>query len=95
MELVAPCGQPIPLSHNEFRLLQAAAGAKGGLVSRKDLVEALGHNYWHYDERRLEALISRLRRKLATCVPEGFPVRGVKGHGYVFGVELREATEEA
>lgn len=39
----------------------------------------LGANYWDYDERRLEALISRLRRKLP-----GLSVRGIKGQGYVF-----------
>lgn len=94
LKLIPPGGQPIPLSHNELRVLKAAAGAKGNIVSRKDLIEALGQNYWHYDERRLETLISRLRRKLATCMPEGFPVRGVKGHGYLFGINLRETHEE-
>lgn len=95
LQLVAPGGQPISLSPGEFRVLQAAASAKSNLVSRKTLVEAMGYNYWHYDERRLETLISRLRRKLASATAEDFPVRGVKGHGYLFGVDLQEAAEEA
>lgn len=90
MELIAPDGKPIPLTHNECCVLRAAAGAAGHLVSRKALIEALGQNFWHYDERRLEVLISRLRRKLANAFPDGFPVRGVKGHGYLFGVVLEE-----
>jgi DNA-binding response OmpR family regulator len=90
LELIAPNGNPISLSHNEFCVLKAAASAPSNLVSRKVLIEALGHKDWYYDERRLETLISRLRRKLAPHIPEGFPVRGIKGHGYLFGIDLQE-----
>ncbi|MCK9638196.1 MAG: winged helix-turn-helix domain-containing protein [Methylobacter tundripaludum] len=89
LELITPAGRPIPLSHNECCLLGAAANANGNLVSRKMLIEALGQDFWHYDERRLESLISRLRRKLASYAPEDFSIRGVKGQGYLFGVALQ------
>lgn len=89
LELIAPDGRQILLSHNECCVLRAAANANGKLVSRKMLIEALGQEFWYYDERRLESLISRLRRKLASYAPEGFPIRGVKGQGYLFRVELR------
>jgi len=89
LELIPPDGRPIPLSHNEGCVLGAAANANGNLVSRKRLIEALGQDFWHYDERRLESLISRLRRKLAAYAPEDFSIRGVKGQGYLFGVALR------
>jgi len=79
LTLTAPNGAHIALTHNETRVLNAAARAEGALVSRRCLIEALGANYWDYDERRLEALISRLRRKLP-----GLSVRGIKGQGYVF-----------
>jgi len=89
LELISPYGKPIPLSHNECCVLKAAANASGSLVSRKVLIEALGQDFWCYDERRLESLISRLRRKLASYAPEGFPIRAVKGQGYLFRVELQ------
>ena len=79
LTLTAPNGAHIALTHNETRVLNAAARAEGALVSRRCLIGALGANYWDYDERRLEALISRLRRKLP-----GLSVRGIKGQGYVF-----------
>lgn len=79
LTLTAPNGAHIALTHNETRVLNAAARAEGALISRRCLIEALGANYWDYDERRLEALISRLRRKLP-----GLSVRGIKGQGYVF-----------
>lgn len=89
LELIAPNGRQVLLSHNECCVLRAAANANGKLVSRKMLIEALGQEFWYYDERRLESLISRLRRKLASYAPEGFPIRGVKGQGYLFRVELQ------
>ncbi|PZN73006.1 MAG: hypothetical protein DM484_23490 [Candidatus Methylumidiphilus alinenensis] len=90
MELIAPDGKHIPLSHNEFCVLQTAAHAQGNLLSRKTLIEALGKNYLHFDERCLEALISRLRRKLNTTIDGSFKLRGVRGHGYLFGAALQE-----
>ncbi|MFZ3019708.1 MAG: winged helix-turn-helix domain-containing protein [Gallionella sp.] len=92
LELSTPDGRSIPVSPNECCILQAAARANGQLVSRKTLVEALGQRFLHYDERRLESLISRLRRKLSSYAPEGFPVRGVKGCGYLFGVRLQDMS---
>ncbi|TAN78465.1 MAG: response regulator transcription factor [Gallionella sp.] len=90
MSLKPPDGNDIPLTHSECRILQVVAQADGNLVHRKTLIEALGEDYHQYDERRLEALISRLRRKLAAHHPPGVPVRGVKGHGYLFTVDLVE-----
>ncbi|MDX8399646.1 MAG: winged helix-turn-helix domain-containing protein [Gallionellaceae bacterium] len=89
-KLTSPSGMAISLSHNECCVLQAASSANGQLVCRKTLINALGQNVMHYDERRLEALISRLRRKLVSGVAEDFPIRGVKGRGYLFGVNLRD-----
>jgi|GEM_PF-720270 len=93
-QLVAPDGAVIPLSCNECCVLHVFACAKGHLLSRKTLIEAMGHEFLCYDERRLEALISRLRRKLSVHAPEGFPVRGVKGRGYLFGVKVQEVAAE-
>ncbi len=92
LQLIAPNDSPIQLSHSECCILKVVANANGNLISRKKLIEALGHNFWQYDERRLESLISRLRRKLASYAPEGFPIRGVKGQGYLFGAELQVLT---
>jgi DNA-binding response OmpR family regulator len=89
LELTAPEGSKIPLSHNESCILLVAASVNGHLVSRKALIESLGQNYLHYDERRLEAIISRLRRKLAPYAADGFKIRGVKCHGYIFAASVQ------
>lgn len=90
MELVSPDGTAIPLTHNELCVLKTVAASAGGPVSRKALIEALGHKAWYYDERRLETLISRLRRKLALYWPEGVAVRAIRGKGYLFDITIRE-----
>ena len=90
LELTAPDGKVIPLTHSEYCILRVAANTHGKLVSRKTLIGALGQNHLHYDERCLEALISRLRRKLVSCTQDNFLLRGVRGQGYLFGVKLIE-----
>ncbi|GAB6043211.1 response regulator transcription factor [Endothiovibrio diazotrophicus] len=89
LELVVPDGRRVSLTACECTLLRAAAGVAGKPVSRRALIEALGHDYLSFDERRLETQMSRLRRKLAPFAAEGFVVRGVKNRGYLFGVPLR------
>ncbi len=90
LELTTPTSKAIPLTHSECCILRTAANAGGHPVTRKMLIESMGQNFLHYDERRLEAHISRLRRKIASHGQEAFQVRGVRGHGYLFTVELRE-----
>lgn len=94
LELISPSGKSIPLSLNEYCILRAAAGANGSLLSRKILIESLGEHLWAYDERRLEALISRLRKKLAANSPDNFTLRSIRGRGYLFGAKLLEVPPE-
>jgi DNA-binding response OmpR family regulator len=91
MAVKTPCGRQVPVSHSELTVLQLAARAEGQPVCRKEIIKALGHEEWLYDERRLETLISRLRRKLAQHTAMGFEVRGLRGKGYLFAARLREA----
>jgi DNA-binding response OmpR family regulator len=93
MAVRTPCGSQIPVSHSELTVLRLAARAEGQPVCRKEIIKALGHEEWLYDERRLETLISRLRRKLTKHPTTGFEVRGLRGKGYLFTVRLREVSQ--
>jgi hypothetical protein len=77
----------IKISMQEYRLLQAVARTSEQLISRKKLIEALGGNYLSYDERCLEKLLSRLRKKLAFY---GFSIRAIKSRGYWFEANVLE-----
>ena len=48
------------------------------------LAEGLGEDYLTYDERRLEAIVSRLRRKIAGLDGAPAPIRSLRNQGYAF-----------
>ena len=63
-------------------MLTLMANSTRHFANRRDLITAMGFDHSQYDEQRLEAMISRLRRKL---VPLGDkPIKAVHGQGYVF-----------
>jgi len=85
-----PTGQTLELTPSEVLLLSRLARAPGGQATRRQLIEAFGARYRDYDERRLEAIISRLRKKLDSVCPGTDSLRAVRGIGYVLGMPLVE-----
>ncbi len=82
--LNSPNGQSIKLTHSEFLLLQRVAKEPGLAVSRQDLAQSLGHNPEHYDYRRLEILVRRLRNKVKELLGKELPLETVHKVGYAF-----------
>lgn len=80
----------IQLNYKECRLLQIVVRTQQSVVTRQQLVEGLGEDYLRFDQRCLETLISRLRKKLA---PYDFPIRAMKNYGYYFAAEVQEKTK--
>lgn len=93
LELFSPNGKRIALTQGESYILQAASQSNEHPISRKTLIKALGEDARSYDERRLETLISRLRRKLTSCNEEEQPIRAIKGRGYLFRINLLDVKE--
>lgn len=87
--MIEPPGESgIGITFQETSILMAFAAAPDRLVSRDDLIRALGHQVHSYDERSLEAAISRIRRKLP-LLPDGrSPLQAVRGMGYKFLQQL-------
>ncbi|MGF6551740.1 response regulator transcription factor [Paraburkholderia youngii] len=83
-QLVSPVGTVIALTSAEHSLLSLLMRQSGAPVSRKDIVAELGHDYRHYDDRRLEAIVSRLRRKLKLHQGVARPLKTAHGYGYAF-----------
>lgn len=79
-----PDGRVLALSRNECRVLQCLEHAPQQTASRQLLAECLGANYLEYDERRLEAIVSRLRRKIADFAGREAPIRALRNKGYLF-----------
>jgi len=88
--LFTPQGRKIELTPNETLLLSRLARATGQRCTRREIIEALGGDYINYDERRLEATISRMRRKFDAA---GLPldlVQALRGVGYMLTERLEE-----
>lgn len=87
--LVSPAGHEDKLSVQEFILLDCLAQASGGVVSLKEIVAALGEDWLDYDRRRLDTLLSRLRRRWLDATGTALPLRTEHRHGYSFSAPLR------
>lgn len=57
-------GERIPLTKNEYRILQALMESKGKVVSRQRLIERLWETDSFIDENTLTVNVNRLRKKL-------------------------------
>ena len=87
--LLSPAGVNIALSRNECLLLQCLLYSAAQQASRRALIQALNEDPLHYDERRLEALVSRLRRKISQAHASPCPLKSSRNHGYLFAASLR------
>ena len=75
-------GRSVQLTALERVFIQCLAGNVCLAVSREDLAVALGEDPVNYDYHRIDALISRLRKK-ALDQGVNIPVRAVRGIGYM------------
>lgn len=79
-DVVRPDGQGIGLTAAEYRVLSTLAMREGQAVERETIcLEALGRP-WHADDRSVDVLVAKLRRKLdgQDCI------RSLRGRGYLF-----------
>src|SRR5690606_35854145 len=74
-------GRRAELSRNEGQLLAGLLAARGAVVARETLLEALWDDAEFVDDNTLTVNVTRLRRKLSE-VGLGEAVRTVRGEGY-------------
>ncbi|MDD3482490.1 response regulator transcription factor [Azovibrio restrictus] len=81
--LTGPDGKSVHLTAQERLFMLRLLQTPGEAVAREALVLALGENVYDYDFHRLDALVSRLRRKVSDAGAT-LPLRAVRGKGYLF-----------
>jgi two-component system, OmpR family, response regulator CpxR len=85
--------QEIELTGAEFDLLLLLVRAAGEVLSRDDLAQgALGRSVAPFD-RSIDNHISSLRKKLGNKLDGVERIRSVRGNGYVYSNQSREAPE--
>lgn len=87
--LSAPDGRPLKLTHSEHLLLLRLAQLSGHAVSHEELATCLGYNPEHYDYRRLEILVRRLRNKAQEVWGYPLPLETAHRQGYAFTASIQ------
>lgn len=80
--LTAPDGAHIELTALEHGFLTALSRSAREVMSRRQIVDALGRDLASYDPRNLDALVLRLRKKVAQASAEPLPLKTAHGTGY-------------
>jgi two-component system OmpR family response regulator len=82
--LTAPNRRSLKLTATEFALVTALCKHGGGVCEREELVQSIARPRAHFDNRHLDAVVSRLRRKIAEQTDLQVPIKVVYGVGYTF-----------
>jgi DNA-binding response OmpR family regulator len=82
--LVTPNGTAVELSAAEFQVLAPIFESPGRALSRDEINAKLGKPRLNAENRSLDVLISRTRRKIETVAGQPLPLRAARGTGYVF-----------
>jgi two-component system, OmpR family, response regulator len=83
--LRAPIGTLVELTYQELSFLRVVLRVPGKVVSRQELLSALDKTDTLSNQRNLDNIIARLRRKVAQNVGLELPVRSAYGSGYIYG----------
>jgi len=73
-----------PLTRAEFELLQAFTRHPGVILSRDRLLDMIQHRQWAPDNRTIDVLVGRLRKKIERDPSQPDWIITVHGEGYVF-----------
>jgi len=83
-KLIAPNHRACKLTASEFAFMRVLCSRSGEICARDELVETLARPRATFDNRHLDAIVSRLRRKLEEQTQLPAPIRVVYGVGYTF-----------
>jgi DNA-binding response OmpR family regulator len=80
--VITPEGHVVSLTPQEYQFLNALNNAPSRVLTRQQIVHALGKHEDNYDARSLDALVLRLRKKVAAVTRQPLPLKTVHGTGY-------------
>ena len=87
-KLHSPAGMLVPLSSTEYQLITALISALPDPVSR----DVIGRDIFGVElgpeDRRVDILISRLRKKLSAAAPDADFIKTVRNRGYQFSAPV-------
>lgn len=87
-ELISPDAYSEVLNSMEFALVKALAKNAGKVVTRRAIAEALEIEWHQLDDRRLDQIVSRLRRRWSKTAGSELPIRTDYGKGFTFSTDI-------
>ena len=82
--LSSPSGEQIHLTNGEFLLLSTFIQNFGRVFNRNQLLEAVSNREWMPNDRTIDVMVNRIRRKIETNPKEPKILVTVHGVGYQF-----------
>lgn len=86
--LIDPAGSETLLTHGEFQLLSVFLRNSGHTLSRDQLMDQIRNREWVPNDRSIDVLVGRLRRKLHDDPAEPHLIITIHGAGYLFTASL-------
>lgn len=86
--LTAPDGKVVRLTRGEFELLSAMAKNRGRVMTRDSLLDHVSHRDWNPNDRSIDVLVGRLRKKIENDPTQPAHIITVHGVGYAFVSDL-------
>jgi two-component system OmpR family response regulator len=81
-ELTSADGRPVGLSDHEFRLLAALVRHGRRVLTREAILDSIFGREWTPDDRSVDVLVAKLRRKLGDDAGSPTLIKTVRGAGY-------------
>ena len=81
--LRSPRGRVVKITAQELAFLTVLAQSVQKVLSRQKLADRLGKDLASYEPRNVDALVLRLRKKVAEVTTESLPLKAVHGSGYM------------
>jgi DNA-binding response OmpR family regulator len=87
--LVAPNRSEVKLTATELAFIGALVDKAGQPCSREELAQLLARPQTNWDNRHLDAVVNRLRRKIKDYAQIEAPIRMIYGRGYAFSAPAK------
>jgi two-component system torCAD operon response regulator TorR len=85
--LTDPSGERVALTRAEYELLVALSDRPGQVLSRERLLAKITHRSWDPNDRTIDVLVRRLRRKIEEDPQQPELIITAHGEGYIFAGE--------
>jgi two-component system, OmpR family, response regulator len=89
-KLHGPGALHVPLSSTEYQLISKLIAAVPEPVSREDIGRTILNVMLDPEDRRVDILVSRLRKKMSAIQPDADFIRAVRNRGYQFCANLQD-----